>query len=120
MIQQTPSVVSLPAPLGADFPPVIGVDGLSALLDKSPATIFADRSRAPHKIPPACVAPGSKSPRWVTADVVAWLRQHQEAATPAPEKPAGPRRVGRPTKAEQKRREEKRSEAAAAKEGGAA
>lgn len=117
MTQQNHSAVSLPTLMGAEFPPVIGVDGLSALLDKSPATIFADRSRAPHKIPPACVAPGSKSPRWVTADVVAWLRQHQEAATPTPEKPAGTRRVGRPSKAEQKRRE---AAAAAAKEGGAA
>lgn len=115
MTQQNHSVASLPAPLGAEFPPVIGVDLLSLLLDKTPQTIFADRSRAPHKIPPACVAPGSKSPRWVTADVVAWLRQHQEAAAPAQEKPASARRVGRPTKAEQKRRE-----AAAAKEGGAA
>lgn len=116
MTQQNHSVVSLPAPLGAEFPPVIGVDLLSLLLDKTPQTIFADRSRAPHKIPPACVAPGSKSPRWVTTDVVAWLRQHQEAA-PAQEKPASARRVGRPTKAEQKRRE---AAAAAAKEGGAA
>lgn len=99
-------------PQHTQFPPVVGVEGLSILMDKTPMTIFADRSRAPHKIPPACTPPGSRSPRWIVADVIEWLRQHQEAAVPAPEKPASPRRVGRPTKAEQKRR--------AALEGGAA
>lgn len=83
------------------YPPVIGVDELSVLLNKTPQTIFADRSRAPHKVPPACVAPGCKRPRWITADVVAWLRQHQEAAADAPAKSEQPARAGRPTKAEQ-------------------
>ncbi len=96
----------------SSFPPVIGVDLLGLLLDKSPATIFADRCRAPHKIPPACTPPGAKSPRWVTEDVIAWLRSHQEAATAAPAKTEPARRSGRPTKAEQMRR-------AAAMEGGA-
>lgn len=86
------------------FPPVVGADGLSILIDKSPATIFADRSRAPHKIPPACTPPGCKSPRWIVADIISWLRQHQEAATPAPVKTEPAARVGRPTKAEQRRR----------------
>lgn len=98
---------------GADFPPVIGVDLLSLLLDKTPQTIFADRSRAPGKVPPACVLPGCKSPRWITADVIDWMRKHQEK--PGQAKPAGARRVGRPTKAEQMR-----CKAATAQEGGAA
>ena len=80
------------------FPPVIGVDLLSLLLDKTPQTIFADRSRAPHKIPPACTPPGAKSPRWIVEDVVEWLRQHKEAPAQAP---APVRKPGRPTKVEQ-------------------
>lgn len=87
-----------------EFPPVIGVDLLSVLLNKTPQTIFADRSRAPHKVPPACVAPGCKQPRWITADVIDWLRQYKEpvAAAPVPADEKGA--VGRPTKAEQIRR----------------
>lgn len=86
------------------FPPVIGVQQLSLLLDKTPATIFADRCRAPHKVPPSCTAPGSKSPRWITADVISWLRQFQAAPVEAPVAPAAARRPGRPTKSEQVRR----------------
>jgi hypothetical protein len=83
------------------FPPVIGVELLSVLLDKTPATIFADRSRARHKLPPDCTPPGAKSPRWITEDVVAWLRQHQRPAVPAPaQQPQEKRRFGAPTKAE--------------------
>lgn len=98
-----------------DFPPIVGVSELAALLGKTPATIFADRCRAPHKIPPACTPPGGKSPRWITADVIAWLRGYQEAPAQAPAKPARARRVGRPTKAEALRRK-----AASAQQGGAA
>lgn len=63
---------------GSTFPPIIGLDGLSLLINKSPATILMDRCRAPHKIPPACMPPGTKQPLWITADVVAWLASHQE------------------------------------------
>ena len=98
-----------------DFPPIVGVSELAVLLGKTPATIFADRCRAPHKIPPACTPPGAKSPRWITADVVSWLRGYQEAPAQAPAKPTSARRVGRPTKAEQMR-----CKAATAQQGGAA
>jgi hypothetical protein len=88
------------------FPPVIGVELLGVLLDKAPASIFADRSRAPHKLPPACTPPGNKFPRWILADVIAWLRSHQEVQPPAPAPAfvateAAPKRgPGAPTKAE--------------------
>ncbi len=82
------------------FPPVIGVGELAILLGKTPATVFADRCRAPHKIPPACTPPGAKAPRWIVADVIVWLRQHQESAAQSPPNPTGTRGPGRPTKFE--------------------
>ncbi len=60
------------------FPPILGVEQLSLLINKAPATIFADRCRAPHKIPPAFMPPGSKQPLWILSDVVEWLRKHPE------------------------------------------
>lgn len=57
------------------FPPVLGIGELSALLKKSPATILADRSRAPHLLPPDCTPQGSRQPLWLLADVLAWLGQ---------------------------------------------
>lgn len=85
----------------SSFPPAFGVDQLADLLDKTPAAILADRSRAPHRVPPACLPYGTQKPVWLLADVVAWLAEHREqpAATPAADVP--PRRRGRPTKAEQ-------------------
>jgi len=84
------------------FPPIIGIEGLSTLINKTPSTILADRCRAPHRVPPACTPPGSKQPLWVLEDVISWLRSYREtpAPPPAPPPPA-PRRRGRPTKREQ-------------------
>ena len=93
------------------FPPIVGVDLLALLLDKAPATIFADRCRAPHKLPPACTPPGCKSPRWVVEDVTAWLRRYQEGVAIVPDAPK--RKPGRPTKAEQMRQARQGSEVAA-------
>lgn len=81
----------------SSFPPAFGVDQLADLLDKTPAAILADRSRAPHRVPPACLPYGTQKPVWLLADVVAWLATHRE---PTVEPPAGTRRRGRPTKAE--------------------
>ncbi len=83
------------------FPPILGVDHLSLLINTAPATIFADRCRAPEKVPPAFMPPGCKRPLWIFTDVIEWLRKH-------PEQPAAPSDVpqpkhlgrGRPTKAE--------------------
>lgn len=84
---------------GGAFPPVIGVDALSLLINKTPATIIMDRSRAPHKIPPACIPPGSKQPLWLTADVLKWLASHREAPGRIKRKPRSPK-LGAPTKVE--------------------
>ena len=87
------------------FPPVLNALDLGRLLNKNPSAIFADRSRAPWRLPPACTPPGTKSPLWLLDDVLAWLREHREQrkpAHPAPDAPAPTkRRRGRPTKAEQ-------------------
>lgn len=88
------------------FPPAFQADVLSLILGKSVAAILADRSRAPHRLPPACSPPGTRRPTWLLSDVLAWLAEHREApvATPvrAPAKPpVAPRRSGRPTKIEQ-------------------
>ncbi len=93
------------------MPPVIGVEELAKIMGKSPATIMADRVRAPDRVPPACIPPGSRIPRWILSDVIAWLRQFQEIPAPQenPETKAGdfdpapaaaPRKRGRPSKAE--------------------
>lgn len=82
-----------PYVLQTNFPPSFGFEGLSVLLGKDVATIKADRCRAPHKIPPGCMPPGTKSPRWLLTDVLAWLASHRE------EEPVQPmRRPGRPKK----------------------
>lgn len=86
------------------FPPVINVLQLAELLHKTPQSVLADRSRAPHRLPPSCEPPGTKSPLWLLDDVLAWLRQYRQPATPAPAPAVLAPRRGRPTKAEQARR----------------
>lgn len=71
------------------FPPSFGFEGLSVLLGKDIATIQADRCRAPHKLPPACTPPGTKSPRWLLSDVLAWLASHREAEATGTSRPPG-------------------------------
>lgn len=90
------------------FPPAFQADVLSLILGKSVAAILADRSRAPHRLPPACSPPGTRRPTWLLQDVLAWLAEHREAPVAAPERaaakaPVAPRRSGRPTKVEQAR-----------------
>ena len=84
------------------LPPIFGVEQLSLLLNKAPATIFADRCRAPERVPPAFMPPGTKQPLWILTDVIEWLRNHPEQ----PRMPSDdPRPVclgrGRPTKTEE-------------------
>jgi hypothetical protein len=88
------------------FPPAFQADVLSLILGKSVAAILADRSRAPHRLPPACSPPGTRRPTWLLADVLEWLAKHRETPVTAPAlNPARPRvvihRKGRPTKVEQ-------------------
>lgn len=106
---------AFPFPNAATTPAqqVIGIDGLSLLLHKNPATIVADRSRAPHRVPPSCEPPGSRTPLWIVEDVMNWLRSYQRPVVLTPEVPAAARseaipkpqkKRGRPTKVEQARR----------------
>jgi hypothetical protein len=76
------------------FPPIVGIGELSVLLRKTPASILADRCRAPHLIPPDCTPPGSKQPLWLLQDVLNWLAQFRRPAVAV-----APRR-GAPTKRE--------------------
>lgn len=78
----------------AGFPPVIGIDGLSVLLNKKPTVITIDRCRRPHTLPPACTPPETQKPLWITQDVIEWLRQYKEQ----PPKPKP--KLGAPKKAE--------------------
>lgn len=87
--------------LKVDFPPAFGYDHLSLLLGRSVPTLQMDRFRKPWTLPPACTPSGTKSPRWLLTDVLAWLAQHREAKAknqqqqPQVEK----KKVGAPTKA---------------------
>lgn len=74
-----------------DFPPAITADRLSELIGQSIPTILANRSRARHKLPPACVAPGTKQPVWLLSDVLAWLASHRETPAPRPKRTPAPR-----------------------------
>lgn len=98
------SFAAAAATAGSTFPPVLGVDALSLLINKSPATILMDRSRAPHKLPPACMPPGTKQPLWLTADVLEWLASHREVREkkePTKREPQSKQsKLGAPTKVE--------------------
>lgn len=83
-----------------DFLPAFGYDGLSVLLGRSVATLQADRCRKPDTLPPACTPPGTKAPRWLLTDVLAWLAQHREPKVRL-RKQQSEKRRGRPTKAEE-------------------
>lgn len=80
--------------INCDFPPAFGVDSLSILLGQATSTIYANRSRAPHKIPPACTPPGTRNPVWLLTDVLDWLARHREPV-PAPP-PSNPRATPAP------------------------
>lgn len=109
MIQNHPSHAD-------NHPLVLGVFELAEILKKTPTSVFNDRSRAPHRLPPDCTPPGTQKPLWLLSDVLAWLASHRTTLTPAPAAPpppqdAPPRRRGRPTKAEQARRARLNAEA---------
>jgi hypothetical protein len=98
------------------WPPVIGYAELSVLLGRTVGTLQADRIRRPESLPPASTPPGSRTPRWITVDVLDWLRQCRERRVQlaGPVATTSPRRRGRPTKREQI----ERKRAAQAAEGG--
>jgi len=75
------------------------VTDLSAVLKRAPKSIHNDLKRNPTSLPQPIRIPGARRILWLQTDVEAWLRQHQTEATPPK------RRRGRPTKAEQLRRQ---------------
>lgn len=94
----------LSAASAAGFPPAFGAEKLSQLILRDVATIFADRSRAPHRLPPACHVPGTRKPVWLLSDVLVWLASHREPTASEAPQPVAKLKVtnsGRPTKAEQ-------------------
>lgn len=74
------------------WPPIFGVELLSDLIKQSVPTILSNRSRAPHRLPPACTPPGTRQPLWTLSDVLSWLTNHRETV----QEPAIP--VPKPTK----------------------
>lgn len=94
------AAISDPPSLKVDFPPAFGYDHLSLLLGRSVPTLQMDRFRKPWTLPPACTPPGTKSPRWLLTDVLAWLAQHREAKAKNQQQPqVEKKKVGAPTKA---------------------
>lgn len=79
-----------------DFPPAFGYDHLSILLGRTVASLQRDRYRKPNTLPPACTPPGTKIPRWLLTDVLAWLALHREG--PGGKAVVSAAKVGRPTK----------------------
>ncbi len=86
------------------WPPVIGYAELSVLLGRTVGTLQADRIRRPESLPPASTPPGSRTPRWITSDVLDWLRSYREQRSQPPaaaESAPTARGRERPTKRDQ-------------------
>jgi predicted DNA-binding transcriptional regulator AlpA len=67
-------------------------DMLGAVLHKTIGSIWADLSRAPHRLPPPIRVEGMRQAIWLESTVLAWLQERQVDAAP---------RRGRPTKRQQ-------------------
>lgn len=79
---------------------LIGVEELSQLIGRSPATIRADLCRSPERLPPRVLLDGRKRqrPQWKQSTVMRWLASQSEGARPADGTKA-PVKVGRPRNA---------------------
>jgi len=78
------------------LPPTLNLYQLSELLHRAPATILSDRTRAPHRVPPAVEIPDARALCWLTTTVVDWMLNPADKSRRMPH-----RRPGRPKKAEQ-------------------
>ena len=76
------------------LPKTLTVEDLAAVLHKDVATVAADVSRAPERLPPRLVIPGQKKPLWLEDDVVEWLRQCSAGAASRVRKPVRRKRSG--------------------------
>jgi len=50
---------------------------LAAILNRSPATIATEVTKAPHKLPPRLHLPGSRRVLWLQSDVEHWLNKYR-------------------------------------------
>lgn len=91
---------------------LLTVDDLSDCIHKSVTSIRSDVTRNPLSLPPICRLPGTKRLLWRSEDVERWLAEHvsgfaRTAGTATNEAIKG--RLGRPTKAQQIRKQKIRS-----------
>lgn len=56
----------------------ISIKELAKLLHRSPLTVAAEVTRAPHKLPPRLNLPGSRKVLFLKSDVEAWLHEHRQ------------------------------------------
>jgi len=50
---------------------------LALILNRSPATIATEVTKAPHKLPPRLHLPGSRRVLWYQEDVEKWINEHR-------------------------------------------
>ena len=50
---------------------------LAAILNRSPATIATEVTKAPHKLPPRLNLPGSRRVLWLAEDVETWINEYR-------------------------------------------
>ncbi len=55
---------------------------LPALLTPKEVAVRSDVHRAPHRLPPRVLMPGSNRLRWNAKTVAAWLAQHEQQVAP--------------------------------------
>lgn len=59
--------------------PLLSVDDLAILLNRSPKSVKQDASRKPLSLPPRVVMPGCRKLAWRPSTVRAWLDQLEKA-----------------------------------------
>ena len=65
------------------LPALLTPKEVAELLRKSEASVRSDVHRAPHRLPPRVLMPGSNRLRWNAKTVAAWLAQHEQQVPPA-------------------------------------
>ncbi len=91
---------------------LLTVEELSSYLHKSVSSIRSDVTRNPQSLPPICRLPGTKRLLWRREDVEFWLADHvmvSAAGNAAGALIVANTKPGRPTKAEQVKRQKLRS-----------
>lgn len=80
---------------------LIGVDELAEMIGRKPATIRADLSRSPERLPPRVLLDGRKRqrPQWKRSTVAHWLAKQNEGSARVAEAEAPPAKPGRPRNA---------------------